>query len=227
MSHPVAARRLAAVFAVLLAAGCATTSSSPAGSAEWTTYLHEFENGYLARNPSFAVGQGRHEYDGRLPDWSADGIHADAQWLHAQRAQAERFDQNTLSTTQRFERQYLLSRIDTDVFWMEEAQQPFTNPAFYLDGGLDPSVYLTRPYAPAETRLKAFINYARAVPTAAAQIRANLRTPLPRSFVKYGVDGFGGFPDFYRKEVPQIFAEVPNPALQGSWPLRSSRRRRR
>jgi hypothetical protein len=75
-------------------------------------------------------------------------------------------------------------------------------------------VYLTRPYAPAEARLKAFINYARTVPTAAAQIRTNLRTPLPRSFVKYGVDGFGSFPDFYRKDVPKIFAEVPNPALQ-------------
>jgi hypothetical protein len=125
----------------------------------------------FARNPSFAVQRGRHEYDGRLPDWSAAAIHADGQWLHAQRVQAEMFDQNALSVTQRFERQYLLSRIDADVFWLEEAEQPFTNPAFYLDGGLDPSVYLTRSYAPAEARLKAFINYARAVPTAAAQIR--------------------------------------------------------
>ncbi|MFN2535622.1 MAG: DUF885 family protein, partial [Pseudonocardiaceae bacterium] len=198
----------------VLVSGCGTTSTSPTGSAEWTKHLREFEIGYFARNPSFAVQRGRHEYDGRLPDWSAAGIHADGQWLHAQRVQAEMFDQNALSVTQRFERQYLLSRIDADVFWLEEAEQPFTNPAFYLDGGLDPSVYLTRPYAPAEARLKAFINYARAVPTAAAQIHANLRTPLPRSFVKYGVDGFGGFPDFYRKDVPKIFAEVPETALQ-------------
>jgi hypothetical protein len=217
MTQPVAVRRVVGVLAVLitvLVSGCGTTSTSPTGSAEWTKHLREFEIGYFARNPSFAVQRGRHEYDGRLPDWSAAGIHADGQWLHAQRVQAEMFDQNALSVTQRFERQYLLSRIDADVFWLEEAEQPFTNPAFYLDGGLDPSVYLTRPYAPAEARLKAFINYARAVPTAAAQIRANLHTPLPRSFVKYGVDGFGGFPDFYRKDVPKIFAEVPDPALQ-------------
>ena len=25
-------------------------------------------------NPAFAVGQGRHEYDGRLPDWSETGL---------------------------------------------------------------------------------------------------------------------------------------------------------
>ncbi len=223
MAHLLPARRLARAFVVLcavLTVGCSTTSAPPtsgapqsADSAEWTKHVREFENRYFALNPQFAVQQGRHEYDGRLPDWTAAGIHTEAQWLHGQRTQAEMFDQNTLSASQRFERQYLLSRIDTDLFWLEEAEQPFTNPQFYL-GTLDPSVYLTRPYAPVEARLKAFIGYARAVPTAAAQIRANLRTPLPKSFIKYGVDGFGGFPDFYRKDVPKIFAEVKDPALQ-------------
>jgi hypothetical protein len=62
------------------------------------------------------VQQGRHEYDGRLPDWSAGSIQANVQWLHTQRAQTEMIDQNSLSARQRFERQYLLSRIDTDLF---------------------------------------------------------------------------------------------------------------
>jgi uncharacterized protein (DUF885 family) len=176
--------------------------------------VEDFQEGYFAHSPPFAVQQGRHEFDGRLPDWSPDGLRATANWLHEQRDLAERFDERQLSAEQRFERQYLLSRIDTDLFWQEEAQQPTTNPAFYLNGGLDPSVYLTRPYAPLETRLRAFIGYARAIPTAAAQIRANLRTPLPRSFIKYGVDGFGGFPDFYRNDVPKVFAGVADPGLR-------------
>ncbi len=210
-----------AMLVVVLAGGCEAPSAPPAGSAahpagsvEWTKHLRRFEEGYFALNPPFAVQQGRHEYDGRLPDWSAAGIRAAVQWLQAQRTQADTFDQNALSVEQRFERKYLLSRIDTDLFWLEEAEQPFTNPAFYLDGGLDPSVYLTRPYASADTRLAAFLGYARAVPAAAAQIRVNLRTPLPKSFIQYGINGFGGFPDFYRKDVPKIFAEVKDPALQ-------------
>ncbi|MBV9011819.1 MAG: DUF885 domain-containing protein [Pseudonocardiales bacterium] len=212
--------RVVAILFAVLASGCETTPASPAGSAahtagsaQWAQHLRQFEEGYFARNPAFAVRQGRHEYDGRLPDWSAAGIRGEVQWLHAQRTQAEAFDQNTLSAEQRFERQYLLSLIDTDLFWREEAEQPFTNPAFYL-GDLDPSVYLTRPYASATTRLVAFISYARAVPAAAAQVRANLRTPLPKSFITYGVDSFGGFASFYREEVPKIFAEVKDPALQ-------------
>ncbi|HKR51554.1 MAG TPA: DUF885 family protein, partial [Pseudonocardiaceae bacterium] len=212
MAYPVSLRcsvRAVVVLLVVLVCGCQATPAPPAESGaqtaanpEWTKSLRQFEDGYLALNPSFAVSLGRHEYDGRLPDWSTAGIRAMVQWLQAQRAQVEGFDQKTLSADQRFDRQYLLSRIDADLFWLEEVEEPFTNPAFYLDGGLDPSVYLTRPYAPVETRLKAFISYARAVPAAGAQIRANLRTPLPKSFVQYGVNGFGGFPDFYRKDVP-------------------------
>lgn len=224
MAHPVSVRcfvRAVAMLLALLVCGCETTPVPPAESAaqtagnpDWTKRLRQFEEGYFALNPSFAVQQGRHEYDGRLPDWSAAGLRAMVQWLHSQRTQVETFDQNSLNDDQRFERQYLLSRIDADLFWLEEAEQPFTNPAFYLGSGLDPSVYLTRPYASADTRLAAFIGYARAVPAAVAQIRANLRTPLPKSFIQYGVDGFGGFPDFYRKDVPKIFADVKDPVLQ-------------
>src|SRR3978361_1836341 len=118
MAHRIPARRLIRALAVLcavLAVGCGTTSApstsaaQTADNAEWTKHVREFENRYFALNPPFAVQQGRHEYDGRLPDWTAGGIRAEAQWLHGQRAQAEKFDQNTLSAAQRFERQYLLS----------------------------------------------------------------------------------------------------------------------
>jgi len=89
--------------------------------------MHQFEEGYFALNPPFAVQEGRHDYDGRLPDWSSAGIRSAVQWLHAQRTQAEAFDQNLLSAQQRFERQYLLSEIDANLFWLEDAEQPFTN----------------------------------------------------------------------------------------------------
>src|SRR5262245_4691435 len=98
MAQPVPARRSLCILTVLLAVlagGCATTPAPPpgspgqaSGSAEWTRHLRDFENGYFARNPTFAVQQGRHEYDGRLPDWSAAGIRAAAQWLHGQHTQA-------------------------------------------------------------------------------------------------------------------------------------------
>ena len=50
-----------------------------------------------------------------------------------------------------------------------------------------------------------------------------------RSFIEYGVDGFGGFPDFYRNDVPKIFAEVQDSALQSgsaAMPRPAARRNR-
>jgi hypothetical protein len=62
--------------------------------------------------------------------------------------------------------------------------------------------------------MKAYIGYARAIPQNAANVRANLRTPLPRSFVDYAVKAFGGYGDFYRQDVPKVFAGVQDPELQ-------------
>ena len=63
-------------------------------------------------------------------------------------------------------------------------------------------MYLTREYAPLSKRLEGFLGYARAVPALAAEIRANLRTPLPKAFIERGVAGFGGYAAFFRSEMP-------------------------
>ena len=76
---------------------------------------------------------------------------------------------------------HLVARIDRDLFWLETAEAPFLNPAWYLDwmvDNLDPAPYLTRNYAPLETRMRAYTTYAHSVQKAADQIRANMRTPL-------------------------------------------------
>ena len=62
-----------------------------------------------------------------------------------------------MSPEERFQRDYVISRIDGDLFWIRDVRQPFTNPAWYFNTGLDPSTYVTVPYAPADQRLRAFI----------------------------------------------------------------------
>ena len=183
----------------------------PAAHAGWSDFLKQYQEDYFAANPSFAVVQGRHEFDGKLPDWSPAGIAKEIARLKAQRAKAVAY--TGLSPQQSYQRDYLLARIDGDLFWARDSGFPWKNPAWY-SGSLEPSVYLTRPYAPLDQRMRAFIAYAKAIPTAAAQIRANLKSPLPKTYVQLGINGFGGFPDFYRKDVPTIFAEVKDEALQ-------------
>lgn len=212
MTSQIRTLRTPLALAALLLAGCAATPPEP--RLEWPKFLAQFEEQYYAADPTFAVSKGRHEFDGRLPDWSAKGLRSWVDDLKALRKAAAGYADAELDPTQRFEREYLLSRIDTELFWIEEAESPFRNPAYYLFGGLDPSVYLTRPYAPLPRRMQAFIAYARAVPGAAAQIRQNLRTPLPRTYVEQAIRSFEGYATFYRDDVPKVFAKVKGPVLQ-------------
>ena len=108
----------------------------------------------------------------------------------------------------------MISRIDNDLFWLRDARQPFTNPSWYFNNGLDPSTYVTVPYAPADQRLRAFIKYAQQIPGAVAQIKKNMQMPLPRTFLDFSSKSFGGFAEFYRSDVPQAFAEVQDAELK-------------
>ncbi len=192
----------------------APTATAAAANAAWPRFVEDFIESYFVAHPTFAVSAGRHEFDGKLPDWSAAGINKEIERLEGLRTRASTFEDAALLPDHRFQRDYLISRIDDDLFWLREARLPFTNPSYYFDYGLDPSTYIAVPYAPAEQRLQAFISYLKAIPTALAQIRENLETPLPRTFVDYAVAGFGGFAEFYRGDAIAAFEEVKNEALQ-------------
>ncbi|MGZ8997395.1 MAG: DUF885 domain-containing protein, partial [Allosphingosinicella sp.] len=187
--------------------------SRPRAQQNWPAFSQRFIENYFRVNPAFAVGQGRHEYDGQLPDWSPTGLANEAAFLRSSIAAASAFDSRRLTREQRFERDYLVSLARGDLFWTQTADQPHLNPAYYI-GTLDPSTYVTRPYASPEVRLRAFIAYLKAVPRAARQIRANLRSPMPLSFIDYGKAGFGGFAEYYPTDGKAAFASVRNPELQ-------------
>jgi hypothetical protein len=221
--HRAAARVLLACLLGLLAA-CGRQAATPSGpsstsspsasqTAGWDAYASRFIEDYFKARPMFAVQAGRHEFDGQMPDLSAAGIAREVARLRKCRAEVQAFDPASLSPEQRFEREYLLNVIANDLFWLDRARFPFTNPAWYIDL-LDPQVYLSRKYAPPATRMQSFIGYARAIPQIAADIRANLRAPLPRTFIERGISGFGGYADFYRHDVPLVFSSVQDPAAQ-------------
>jgi len=183
----------------------------------WSEQRLPLVEAYLEAHPAFAIFAGRHEYDGMLPDWSAEGIASEAARLHASRDSALAVPDASLGVDARFERDRFVARIDRDLFWIETAEAPFTNPAFYLDwtsDNLDPSPYLTRDYAPLPTRMRAYAKYARAIPNAAGQIRANLRTPLALPLLERGVSAFSGFADFFEEGAVATFASVTDPILQ-------------
>ena len=211
------ARGVAVAILVSLAACSGPTPAPPARTAAaadpWPPFAAHFIADYFKANPFFAVQAGRHEFDGQMPDLSAAGIAREVARLRQVRAAAQALPATALTPAERFERAYVYSIIDADLFWLDRARSPFANPAWYVDQ-LDPDVYLNRAYAPLETRMRAFIAYTRSIPRIAADVRANLRTPLPASFIERGIAGFDGYANFFRNDVAPLFADVADPVLQ-------------
>jgi uncharacterized protein (DUF885 family) len=182
-------------------------------SQAWNKTTAGFIQSYFAARPFFAAQSGRHEFDGQLPDLSNHGIRREIARLHDQRNQVAAVDPKTLEPRERLDREYLLAVVDRDLFWLEKAKFPFSNPGWYIDS-IDPDMYLNRDYAALDVRMKAYIKYARGIPKMVNDIKANLQSPLPKTYVELGIAQFGGLAEFYSKNVTPIFASVTDPDLQ-------------
>ncbi len=186
-------------------------AAAPAANS-WSAFRDGFIEGWFRIDPANAVYQGRHDFDGGLGDWSPAGLKAQGDFLRTAIARAKGI--TGLTKADAFERDYLVTVAEGKLFWLEDADQPHSNPAWYVGAGLDPNVYVARNYAPAPVRMKALIAFLQKVPAAAANIRANLRTPMPLSYVNFGAAAFNGFAGYYTGDAKAAFASVKDPALQ-------------
>jgi hypothetical protein len=196
----------------LVLAGCRPEPLA-SGRPPWDTFVSGFLETYFKNNPTVAVDRGRHEFDGRLPDWSETGLKTWIARLHQLRDSAAAFPLPESDTTRRFERDYLISRIDQDLFWREKADWPHRNPEFY-SSAIDPSTYVTREYAPAADRMRAFSRYAGNLPAALARVRSNIRTPMPKAYAQIAFGRASGLAEYLEISVPQAFADVSDNTLR-------------
>jgi uncharacterized protein (DUF885 family) len=208
--------------AALVASGCRVSNAPEGGNvqtataaADWPGFVNNFIEASFKANPGFAVQQGRHEFDGQIADLSPQGISAQVDRLKKAITDAQGFTDDKLSPEQRFERDYLIAVAKGQLFWIDPtgADQLHHNPASYL-GFVDPSVYITVPYAPKEQRLKAYIKFLQNVPRATEQMRANIQTPMATSFVDYASKAFGGFVQYYPGDGMAAWKGVGTPEDQ-------------
>ena len=200
-------RTMLALLAATAIAGC----QPAAPKIDFTTFTQNTIDGWLQQDPYFAVYEGAHQFDGKWADWTGAGLKARGDFLRGVIASAKGYD--GLSKDDAFTRDYMVKVAEGQLFWLEEADQPRKNPAWYV-GAFDPNVYLTREYADRPTRLKALLAFLQGVPAAASQVQANLKGPLPKSFIQFGASAFGGYAEFYKGDMLKAFADVKDPALQ-------------
>ncbi len=198
-------------------AGCKARNAgtrTPTAAQAWAALLDEWIESDLKANPTGAAYHGRHEYDGLFPDWSEAGLRAEIRRLKQWQARVQAVDTQELAAAAKFQRQQLLALLDGELFWREAADWPHRNPSWYY---LDPSTYLDRPYADLPTRMKAYMRWASNLPRAAAQIKANLKGPLPRPFIDIGMHTFGPLGDFLKQDVAKVFAGTGDAGMQAEF----------
>jgi hypothetical protein len=196
----------------MLFAATALASCKPAPPAQsWEAFSKTTIEGWLKVDPYFAVYQGAHQYDGQFADWSPAGLKARGDFLRKVIADARAY--GDLKDAAKFERDYMVKVAEGQLFWLETADQPHTNPGWYTDE-FDPNVYLTREYADKPTRAKALAKFLEGVPAGATAIKANLKGPIAAPLVTYGASAFEGYAQFYPRDALSAFADVKDPELQ-------------
>ena len=204
-------RTIFALLASAALASCTTAGTKPAAQQAWAQFTQNTIDGWLARDPNFAVYQGAHQYDGRFADWSPAGLKARGEFLRKVIADAGAY--TAVTGKDKFERDYIIQVAKGQLFWLEVADQPHNNPAWYV-GAFDPNVYLAREYAPRPQRAAALAQFLEGVPVATAAIKSNLHGPIAAPLVTYGTAAFSGYADFYAHDVLTAFADVKDAALQ-------------
>ena len=192
--------------AVALLVGC-RSQQSRVSARDWDMFVSGFIETYFEANPLFAVYQGRHEFDGRFPDWSEAGLQRWARRLHQLRDSAAAFAIDSSDSARALERDYLLAVAEGELFWLERADWPHRSASWYGDQ-IDPNVYLARNYAPLPARMQAYTKWARALHVALKQMRANLQTPMPRAYADIGHGQISGLVSYLQQDVPTVFDSV-------------------
>lgn len=176
--------------------------------------IDTFMGPYLAFRPSFAIDLGLHEYDGKVPDRTADAIAAEIARLHAAQTTFAGFDETQLSKAAQVERQVVLTEIAKELFELETRRRPFRDPFFYLFK-FSLNSYIARDYAPAPTRAAAMLKACEGAPTYYKQAATNLEANVPRAWLQLATMISGGTLDFLAGDAKRAWAALPDAELRG------------
>jgi hypothetical protein len=188
------------------------TDPRPDATQRFAELMREFTKGYFDRNPTAAVNSGLHEYDGRLPDYSPEGVRAKVAWLEEMRRRTAAIDAEGLGAKEQLYRDALAAVIDSELFYIQTLKV-LENNVWYGYLPLDPDLYLTRQYAPLTVRMDAYTQHVEGLPATLAAMRQTLK---PMSSGHAGVfQGYlTGLAEFVTTIPYDVFAEVDDPARQ-------------
>lgn len=204
-------RALAATLC-LLPLGATPAPQSPA----FARFVDDYLDAFARRHPSIAAGNGLHEHDDVLDDFSAAAIKAEIAALKQTRVRLRAFDPKSLTPDERVDKRILDGIIDGWLLEQETVENWRRNPMLYASALTDGVHNLMAMESdPAPVRMRRAINKLQQVPALLAAARSNIANP-PRLFAERGTSMMRGVSDMLRKDLDVAFAADPNKALRDS-----------
>ena len=202
----------------LLAALCLVilTPHRPQPAPNFAAVVDQYLDDFARHHPSIAAGNGIHEHDDLLDDYSAAGIRAEIASLRRNGARLRAFDAKTLTPDERVDQRILLGVIDGWLLEQETLKNWQRNPMLYASALTD-GVHnlMTMESRPAPVRMRNIISKLRHVPELLGAARTNIVNP-PRLFAERGAAMMHGASDILGRDLDLAFAAEPNKALRDS-----------
>jgi uncharacterized protein (DUF885 family) len=168
-------------------------SSANATVTEFDALEREVVDHLFVLQPSYAVGLGLHEYDGRVPDLSKG---ATDRWIRVAEellARLAAIPAASLSAARKTDGFLLSLLLESPLFDLRMTADLERNPMNYV-GSVSLTSYISKEYAPAERRVEAIVSVLNEVPRLLHEGRSRLQETLPRPFVQLALAMGSGLP---------------------------------
>jgi uncharacterized protein (DUF885 family) len=193
-----------------------TPAGSPAPPPAFAVFVDGFLDEFARMNPSIAAGNGLHQYDGTLEDFSAAGIDAQVASWQRLRSALQAIPLEGLTPDERVDHRIMAGLIDgwlLDLGTVKSWQKNLMVYASAVSSGVHN--LMTMESSPADLRARRIIAKLSGVPALLAAADANLTNP-PRVMAERGVRMFRGAAGMLQSDVPLAFAGLQDAALQAA-----------
>ena len=211
--------RLAALALLALGTACApaeqATDAVPA-TAGFAPFVDRYLDGFARRHPSIAAGNGLHDHDDRLDDFSAQAIAAEIATLKTAAAELAAFSDSSLTPDERVDKRILAGVIDGWLLEQETLQNWKRNPMTYataLSDGVHNLMTMENDAAP--VRMRRIIAKLAGVPALLQAARTNIVNP-PRIFAERGLGMMRGASTMLTTDLPVAFVTAKGTPLMDS-----------
>ncbi len=215
--------RLAALALLTLGATAGTActpaadkANAPATIAGLAPFVDRYLDGFARRHPSIAAGNGLHDHDDLLDDFSAQAIAAEITTLKAAAAELAAFSDSSLSPDERVDKRILAGVIDGWLLEQETLANWKRNPMTYasaLSDGVHNLMTMENDAAP--VRMRRMIGKLGGVPALLQAARANITNP-PRIFAERGLGMMRGASSMLTTDLAVAFSAQKGTPLMDS-----------